>query len=558
MQAKAWGQQREYDVLAIGEVNVDLIMSGLPGLPGFGEEVLAEDILQRLGGSTANFVVCCAKLGLRVAFVAKVGLDDFGDFLVNELERWRFGSQYITRDPELRTGVTVSLSGPEDRAFVTYVGTIDSLTGDDIPDALIRSCRHVHVGSYFLQSKLQPALPGIFRRARDEVDLFLPNEVEGPAIAGVADETEALRALGERCGLVAMKLGVEGAMAREGERCLRVPGVDVEVVDTTCCGDAFDAGFTCAMLRGRPLEECLTSGNAFGMRRQRNGDVSRQMRTPGGQSGRARDLALAYGGTSLVLLGLGIVLIRSGATRTWPRHVDFGLFVLACAVGAGVYALVNRNRKAAGHVVVLVVTNQRVMLYRPDTGLDETFEHELDEVVSARDFGPAESPSRQASVVVGLEFEDGADLTMKMTLATAHELAPARGTYLITRPRRVRVVILETHGPIPARTDQELATILDAGKPALRQLVLEEHYLRILDDGAPRIGELWWYFHWDHMQVGALEPAALEGVPEDWLKLRLVFHGRSFIVVCGRPAVIRRTRDKALAGGAGSISSGGA
>ena len=290
MQAKAWSQPREYDVLAIGEVNIDLIMSGLPGLPGFGEEVLAEDILKRLGGSTANFVVCCAKLGLRVAFVAKVGLDDFGDFLVNELERWRFGSQYITRDPELRTGVTVSLSGPEDRAFVTYVGTIDSLTGEDVPDALIRSCRHVHVGSYFLQSKLQPALPEIFRRARqagasvaldtgfdptevwdsgvrellDEVDLFLPNEIEGPAIAGVADETEALRVLGERCGLVVMKLGAEGAMAREGERCLRAPGLEVEVADTTCCGDAFDAGFTSAMLRGRPLAECLARGNACG------------------------------------------------------------------------------------------------------------------------------------------------------------------------------------------------------------------------------------------------------------------------------------------------------
>lgn len=290
LRAKAWGQLREYDVLAIGEVNIDLIMSGLPGLPGFGEEVLAEDILTRLGGSTANFVVCCAKLGLRVAFVAKVGLDDFGDFLVNELERWRFGSQYITRDPELRTGVTVSLSGPTDRAFVTYVGTINSLTGEDIPDHLIASCRHVHVGSYFLQSKLQPALPGIFQRAHeagasvaldtgfdptevwdsgvrdllDEVDLFLPNEVEGPAIAGVADETEALRTLGERCGMVVMKLGAEGAVGREGERFLRVPGLEVDVLDTTCCGDAFDAGFTAAMLRDRSLAECLASGNACG------------------------------------------------------------------------------------------------------------------------------------------------------------------------------------------------------------------------------------------------------------------------------------------------------
>lgn len=303
-------------------------------------------------------------------------------------------------------------------------------------------------------------------------------------------------------------------------------------------------------------------------------------------------MALAYGGTSLVLLALGIVLIRSGATRTWPRHVDFGLFVIACAVAAGVYALINRqralklagsvrrrlrlgermigtfparlagdlneDRKTPGDAVVLVVTNQRVMLYRADTGLDDTFEHELDEVVSARDFGPAECPSCQACVAVRLEFEDGDDLLMNMSLATAHELAPVRGTHLTTRPRRVRVVILETHGPIPARTDQPLVTILDRGKPALRQLVLEEHYLRILDGGTPRIGELWWYFHWEHMQVTEPAPAATEGVPEDWLKLRLVFHGRSFMVVCGRPAAILRVREKALAGGSVTASPGDA
>lgn len=290
MRASAWDERREWDVLAIGEVNIDLIMSGLPGLPEFGGEVLARDITKRLGGSTANFAVCCARLGLRVAFVAKVGHDDFGDFLVDELERARLGSQHITRDPTLRTGVTVALSGADDRAFVTYVGTIDSLTGADIPAHLLRSSRHVHVGSYFLQTRLQPALPEVFRQAREagasvaldtgfdpsgrwddgvrellgEVDLFLPNEIEGPAIARVPGETEALRALRQRCPMVVMKLGAEGAMGCEGDRCLLARKLEVKVADTTGCGDAFDAGFTSALLAGLPLEGCLRRGNACG------------------------------------------------------------------------------------------------------------------------------------------------------------------------------------------------------------------------------------------------------------------------------------------------------
>ncbi|HUS80352.1 MAG TPA: carbohydrate kinase family protein [Armatimonadota bacterium] len=290
MQAAAWTENREYDVLAIGEVNIDLIMSGLPHLPGFGEEVLAEHLTRRLGGSTANFAVCCARLGLRVAFVARVGRDDFGDFLIEQLESMDVGSQHITRDPSLRTGLTVSLSGAEDRAFVTYVGTIDSLTGDDVPDHLLRACRHVHVGSYFLQTRLQPALPGIFRRAHaagasvaldtgfdpaekwdsgvrellEEVDLLFPNEIEAPAIAGADDELVAMGALSRRCGVVALKLGERGAMACEGSRCERAPACEVQVADTTCCGDAFDAGFTSALLAGRELGDCLRRGNACG------------------------------------------------------------------------------------------------------------------------------------------------------------------------------------------------------------------------------------------------------------------------------------------------------
>lgn len=290
MRARAWEERREWDVLAIGEVNLDLIMSGLPGLPQFGGEVLAQDITKRLGGSTANFAVCCAQLGLRVAFVAKVGHDDFGDFLVDELERAHLGSQHVTRDPVLRTGVTVSLSGPQDRAFVTYLGTIDSLTGDDIPPHVLRSCRHVHVGSYFLQTRLQPALPELFRQARRagasvaldtgfdpaqrwdsgvrellaQVDVFLPNEVEAPAIAQVEGENEAMRVLRQTCPLVAMKLGAEGAMACADGRCVRVAGLEVTVADTTCCGDAFDAGFTSALLAGLPLEDCLRRANACG------------------------------------------------------------------------------------------------------------------------------------------------------------------------------------------------------------------------------------------------------------------------------------------------------
>jgi len=302
------------------------------------------------------------------------------------------------------------------------------------------------------------------------------------------------------------------------------------------------------------------------------------------RTGRAGDLAWAYSGTALVLAVLGVLLINSGATRSWPRHTDFGLFVLLCAAGAMIYALVNRQRALVlaqtvqgrlrpgekmignfpgrlardpedgqprvGPPVVLVITNQRLMLYRPNRGLDLGAERELDEVAGARDLGPVSGPCLQACVLVGITFADGSELDLIMNLAVAHEMAPVRGWYLNQLPRRIRALVVHTDGPTPARPAEMLDTILDAGRPALRPFVLEDHYLRVLGDGAAPMTELWWYFHWEHMQVGKLQPPDYPGVPKDWLSLRLVFHERSSMVVCGRPGGMRRLRDKALSAGA--------
>ena len=277
-------------MLVVGDLNIDLILSGLPKLPEFGGEVLASGLTQLLGGSAANFAVCCARLGLSVAFVANVGRDDFGDFLIDELDRWGVSTDYVLRHHELSTGITVSLSGPDDRAFVTYVGTIDSLEGDELSADLPGRARHMHVASYFLQTKLQPQLPEMVTAMHEagasvsldtgydpferwdtglpallpQIDIFLPNEVEAQAITGADTYDQALAALCDVCSIVALKIGPDGALVCSGGETARVGGFTVEVADTTCCGDAFNAGFIEALLAGLPLQEAALRGNACG------------------------------------------------------------------------------------------------------------------------------------------------------------------------------------------------------------------------------------------------------------------------------------------------------
>lgn len=279
-----------YDILCLGDVNVDLILSGLQRLPQFGEEVLAQSIGTHLGGCTANVALFAAHLGLRTALRARVGTDDFGDFLLAELERLGVSTEFILRDPDLRSGLTVSLSGQQDRAFVTYLGTIDSLTRADVTDEILLSARHVHVGSYFLQSKLQPDIGAILARAQQlglttsldtgfdpagvwdsgvldaiaHATVFLPNEVEASAIAGIADPLKAARRLAQTGAKVAVKMGGAGAALISNRGECQARAFEVQVVDTTCCGDAFNAGLLCAMLDGKPEEEQLRWGCAAG------------------------------------------------------------------------------------------------------------------------------------------------------------------------------------------------------------------------------------------------------------------------------------------------------
>jgi len=280
---------KSFDAVAVGDLNIDLIL-GVASLPEFGREVLAHSLSQHAGGVAANFATYCVRLGLSVALVARVGRDGYGDFLIDHMRQVGVCTDYIIRDDTLATGLTVSLSGPDDRAFVTHLGTIDSLTGADVPDALLAQSRLVHVGSYYMQSKLQPDLPDLLRRARaagvltsldtgydpyerwttglpevlPHLDLFLPNEVEATAITGQSDALTAGRQLAAQGPAVALKLGGNGSWLLHQSEELPAKPFAVTVVDTTCCGDSFDAGFVAAWLKDKTPQERLLWGNACG------------------------------------------------------------------------------------------------------------------------------------------------------------------------------------------------------------------------------------------------------------------------------------------------------
>ncbi|EQD41286.1 PfkB domain protein, partial [mine drainage metagenome] len=155
-------------VLVIGELNVDLVASGLHSLLGLGQEVLASDFRVTLGSASAIFACGVARLGHPVTFLSKVGTDDFGRFCINALKEAGISTDQILHSTTSATGVTVVLSTDEDRALVTCLGAIAELRYEQLPFTVFAGHRHLHLTSYFLQHGLRPDFIAIMRDAQQQ------------------------------------------------------------------------------------------------------------------------------------------------------------------------------------------------------------------------------------------------------------------------------------------------------------------------------------------------------------------------------------------------------
>ncbi len=282
---------RLYDLVVLGELNVDMILTG-DAEPVWGQhEKLVDDARLVAGSSSAIFACGAARLGLRTAFVGVTGDDVFGAFMRDHLRAAGVNTNHLITDPTIRTGATIILSRPDgERALLTYLGSIAALRAEQVEAGLLQATRYLHVGSYFLQHALQPGLPRLFAEARtagavtsldtnwdpterwdgglgavlEQTDIFVPNEREAQAIAGSGDVKEALEALAARGPVVAIKCGAAGAIAAHGEERATIRAPEVTAVDTTGAGDSFDAGFIAALARGLPLAETLAVATACG------------------------------------------------------------------------------------------------------------------------------------------------------------------------------------------------------------------------------------------------------------------------------------------------------
>jgi sugar/nucleoside kinase (ribokinase family) len=281
----------QFDVTVVGELNLDLILYGLPEELTPERELLADRLTLTLGSSSAIFAHNLSVLGSRVGFISRTGNDPLGE---NSLQWLAEGGVDVSRVRKVAgpvsTGLTVILQHAAHRNILTYPGTMFEMCFEDLDLKYLASARHFHLSSFFLHRALLPRAIELFATLKDAgltisldvnddpsdqwdsglwavlpyVDVFLLNAREARKVTGLDDLEAAVAKLAATVPVVAVKLGGEGALAQMGQQRFTSPPFLVELVDPVGAGDSFDAGFIHQYVRGADLQTCLDYGNLAG------------------------------------------------------------------------------------------------------------------------------------------------------------------------------------------------------------------------------------------------------------------------------------------------------
>lgn len=298
------------DLLVVGELNPDIVLTGVPVTEGrlrFGQaEDLVTSTTLTLGSSAAITASAAARAGASAALVAVVGDDELGRSCLRRAEERGMDVSAVRVAPGLRTGSSVILVGTadtQDRQILTDLGTMSELRVDDLPDELLGRYAHVHVSSFFMHTGAREHLHERLSRSRTfgatvsldtnddpariwasgaaealaQSDVLFCNDNEALGLAGLVDDADPVAAIGillatmprepaarRRALLPAVvhKRGALGATVhtRDGEVSVEAPVVDV--VDTVGAGDTLAGTVLAAVLTGADWPDALALGVA--------------------------------------------------------------------------------------------------------------------------------------------------------------------------------------------------------------------------------------------------------------------------------------------------------
>ena len=274
-------------ILVVGSIHMDFVVT-VPRLPQVGETVLGKDFVMKPGGKGANQAVAASRLGAETFMVSRVGADDVGKRLLENLEGNRVSTRYVVVDEETHSGVAFILVDSEGRNVIAVAPGVDDRVSVGDVDRALRELKGVGVLLLQLEIPLETVVYAAKAYSERGVTVILnpapykslpreifpplyaitPNRVEAEQMTGVRIETVSdCRVVGRRLLSLGVKvavitLGAKGAYVVSEEFEGLVEGFEVPVVDTTGAGDAFNGALAVALAEGLDIAEAVKFANA--------------------------------------------------------------------------------------------------------------------------------------------------------------------------------------------------------------------------------------------------------------------------------------------------------
>jgi len=240
---------------------------------------------QSSGGSAANTIHGLAILGIKTAFIGKIGNDEFGNFFRTDLEKNNIEPNLFLGETE--TGRAVALISPDsERTFATFLGAAIELSGKDLTSSLFENYQYFHIEGYLMQNHdlikkalhlakennllvsldlasfnvIEENLDFLKSLINDYADIVFANEEEAKAFTGKKPE-EALQIMAGKCKIAVVKLGKNGSLIQQKDKIFRVGVIPVKSIDTTGAGDLYASGFLYGLIKGLSLQKCGETGS---------------------------------------------------------------------------------------------------------------------------------------------------------------------------------------------------------------------------------------------------------------------------------------------------------
>jgi ribokinase len=273
------------NILVVGSLNADLVVRA-PRFPQPGETISGEDLQVIPGGKGANQAVAAARLGATVSMLGRVGKDNFGNFLLDNLKQNNVDATHVQRDDASTGTAIIVVDENGQNSIVLSAGANGKVASLDVEHASFSTFNllllQLEIPTQTVLSAARRAKennvrvilnPAPAKEISDELislaDFIIPNETELSMLTGVdvkdipSAESAGRKLLNRGAKNVIVTLGSKGALIVDRHASTQVDTYAVDVVDTTAAGDAFIAGLA-SVLDSFNLIDAVRYGCACG------------------------------------------------------------------------------------------------------------------------------------------------------------------------------------------------------------------------------------------------------------------------------------------------------